>query len=131
MNKKRKILIVILSLAIIVIGIGVKVHMDNVRFHEEMVRVVKSDKAQEVIKKEIIENVDKKAFTNEGKIHSFKIKYDTIKHNPMGGIDFEGYVNNDSKLEFDTNLDKYNDDLELGAFGESVELQKLMKKKLV
>ncbi|MGR3741541.1 DUF1310 family protein [Companilactobacillus sp. DQM5] len=121
MNKKRKILIVILSLAIIVIGIGVKIHMDNVRFHEEMVKVVKSDEGQKAINS-FFKKIDKNAFTQNGKIKKITIQYDQIVHNPMGGIDVIGFVNDNEKFDFDIGLNKYNNKLKADSGTYSSEL---------
>ena len=47
--------------------------------------IVKSDEAKEVIEKMIREE-DNKALTPEGKIRTYKIDFDKVKRNPMGGI---------------------------------------------
>ena len=47
--------------------------------------IVKSDEAKEVIEKRL-KSMDSKALTPEGKIKSYKIDYNKVKKNPMGGI---------------------------------------------
>lgn len=106
--KKRTFYAFLGVFLIVVIGIGGKVYMDNKRFHDEMVRVVKSGQAKREI--EIgLKNLDSKALTSEGIIKSYEIDYESIKHNPMGGVMYTVVVNQDKELtvEFDINKDLY------------------------
>ena len=67
--------------------------------------IVKSDKAKEVIEKRL-KSMDSKALTPEGKIKSYKIDYNKVKKNPMGGIYILLIINDDPEMIFDTTLEK-------------------------
>ncbi|UQS84267.1 DUF1310 family protein [Bombilactobacillus thymidiniphilus] len=51
-----------------------------------------------------------KSFDDNHKIKKITVDYDSVTHNPMGGIDFAGYVNDNKKLQFQANLDKMSED---------------------
>ncbi|WP_244056633.1 DUF1310 family protein [Ligilactobacillus pabuli] len=104
MKRKTKIVLlsVVITIALIVSLIGGGKYYMNQRAehqHEEMVAYVKQ--YQRVIENDLRES-DKNHF-----IKSITINYNTIKHNPMGGIDVTGYVNGDKKLVFHSGIDKY------------------------
>ncbi|WP_249024415.1 DUF1310 family protein, partial [Enterococcus moraviensis] len=82
---------------LIVIVIGGKVYMDNKRFNDEMVNVVKSSQAKQIIE-DGLKNLDSNALTSEGVIKSYDIEYESIEHNSMGGINGRLYINNTKKL---------------------------------
>ncbi|MBO0465931.1 DUF1310 domain-containing protein [Enterococcus plantarum] len=112
---------------VIVIVIGGKVYMDNKRFHDEMVNVVKSGQA----KKEIeigLKNLDSKALTPEGIIKSYEIDYESIEHNPMGGIMYEVVVNQDKDLTIEFDISKDSDGLKNGGAVISEKLSDLLEK---
>ena len=69
------------------------------KLQEEMVKIVKSEEAKQVVE-EGLKNLDPKALTPEGVIQSYEIDYDSIEHNPMGGIDGTIVVNNDKNYIF-------------------------------
>ncbi|WP_347879611.1 DUF1310 family protein [Streptococcus suis] len=50
-----------------------------------------------IIEDDLLE-MDKTALTEIGLIKSYKIDEESIRHNPMGGIDFEVYLNSDKNL---------------------------------
>ena len=85
MNKAIKIVGIviasILAIGIVIIG-GYKM-MQKVE-QDQMVKIVKSDEVQMVIEKRL-RTIDSKAFTSEGVIQSYKVDYNSVKHNPMGG----------------------------------------------
>ena len=66
---------------------------------------MKSDEAKEVIEKRL-KIMDSKALTPEGKIKSYKIDYNKVKKNPMGGIYILLIINDDPEMIFDTTLEK-------------------------
>ncbi|MGC6770040.1 DUF1310 family protein [Enterococcus sp. LJL51] len=84
---------------VIIVGIGVKVYMDEKKFNDEMMKVVRENKSlvEEEIKKD----------DSFRKIETIDIDYSTVKHNPMGGIMFEGFVNGNEKLSFSAGFRKY------------------------
>ena len=104
---KRKTKIVFLSIVAVIVVItggvaGGKYYMDKKeeQQHAEMVTFVK--KHYKVIEDDLRESDRNELITK------ISINYSTVEHNPMGGIDVRGYVNNDKSLEFDTIIDKEN-----------------------
>lgn len=89
--------------------------------------IVKSDKAKQVIEKMIREE-DNKALTPEGKIKTYKIDFDKVKRNPMGGINIYLIINDDPEMVLDTTLHKSTrgDKYETGAWGISPKLAKFI-----
>ena len=89
--------------------------------------IVKSDKAKQVIEKMIREE-DNKALTPEGKIKTYKIDFDKVKRNPMGGINIYLIINDDPEMVLDTTLHKSTrgDKYETGARGISPKLAKFI-----
>ena len=119
--KKRK-LFFYLFIALIII-LGGKLYMDEKQLQNEMVTVVKSDEAKKIFEKSL-RNLDPNALTPKGGIQSYEIDYDSIKHNPMGGINVTLYVNNDKQLEINFTLDKVNGSLRNSGISYSNELDK-------
>ena len=122
--------ILLAAIFLIVLGIGGKFYMDQKQFHNEMVNVVKSEEA----KKEIelgLKNLDPKALTPEGIIKSYEIDYESIEHNPMGGIMFDVIVNNDNKLRVYNTLvkDTSTGNLENAGGGNTSALEELLTDK--
>ncbi|WEV56436.1 DUF1310 family protein [Ligilactobacillus acidipiscis] len=104
MKKKTKVILWSIALAVVLIGGligGGKYYMDRreEQQQEEMVAYVK--KYHEVIEDDLKQS-DKNNF-----IKSITIDYSSVKRNPMGGIDVNGYVNGDKKLVFHSGIDKY------------------------
>ena len=115
----KKILTVI---AIIAILIGGKIYMDS----NKMENIVKSDKAKEAIEA-MLKKMEAKALTPEGNIKSYKIDYDKVKANPMGGINISVIVNDNEELRVNTTLEKDStgDGYKTGARTISPELWKM------
>ena len=119
----KKILIGILSaVAIIAILIGGKIYMDS----NKMENIVKSDKSKEAIEA-MLKKMEAKALTPEGNIKSYKIDYDKVKANPMGGINISVIVNDNEELRVNTTLEKDStgDGYKTGARTISPELWKM------
>jgi len=102
---KRKTKIVFLSIVAVIVVItggirGGKYYMDKKeeQQHAEMVAYVK--KYHKVIENSLRES-DKNNF-----IEKITIDYNSVKHNPMGGIDVEGHVNGNKALYFNAGIDK-------------------------
>ncbi|EOT73971.1 hypothetical protein I586_00967 [Enterococcus moraviensis ATCC BAA-383] len=129
-NKRLTYLIaIIMTILLIAIGIGGKIYMDKKSFNDEMVKVVKSNEAKKVYER-TIKNNDPKAFTADGVIQSYEVDYDTVKHNPMGGIMVDLIVNGDQNLIIDVILDKNNEGiLRNSAGGTSSDLDDLLNRK--
>lgn len=125
MKKRKLFFYLFIALSII---LGGKLYMDNKLLQKEMVTVVKSDEAKKIFE-EGLRNLDPNALTPEGVIQSYKIDYDSIKHNPMGGIDVTLYVNNDEELYVYSSLNKWDNDLTGGGGGYSSKLDTKLKEK--
>ena len=67
--------------------------------------IVKSDKVKEVVEN-MLKKQDDKALTPEGKIKSYKIDFDKLGKNPMGGIYILLIINDDPEMKLDTTLEK-------------------------
>ncbi|WP_086313787.1 hypothetical protein A5821_001326 [Enterococcus sp. 7F3_DIV0205] len=129
MKKKHRVLLVITIIVLIILTIGGKIYLDEKSFNDEMVKVVKSEEAKKVYEK-TIKNNDPKAFTADGIIQSYEIDYDTIKHNPMGGIMFNLIINDNKNLYIHVTLDKESDGrLRNSSGGPSSELDDLLNER--
>ena len=129
MNKRKNRRRLIFSLLVvgILIWIGSKVK-DHLEFQQEMVRIVHSKEVEKIV----IENLKQKdpfAFTEKGKIQSFKIDDETIEHNPMGGIMFDVTINEDEDIIGSVGLWKTSSDGPIESVGMDASdgLQKRMK----
>ena len=98
----KKILIGIPLAVLAVVGlIGGKMYLEE----NKIVSSVKSDEAKEAIENRL-KKMDSKALTPEGKIKSYKIDYNKVEKNPMGGIYVFLIINDDPEMIFDTTLEK-------------------------
>ena len=128
--KSLKIIGITLASLLVIVGLsvgGYKV-MKKVE-HDEMVRIVKSDEVKKIIENKL-KYLDSEALTKEGTIKSYEIDIDSIKHNPMGGIDFKVYVNSDKKLRVMYGIEKDSNTGKIGysGGGYSARLAELLKK---
>ena len=89
--------------------------------------IVKSDKVKEVLEN-MLKKQDDKALTPEGKIKSYKIDYDKVEKNPMGGLSIYLTINDNPEMKLDTTLVKFDKDekYETGARGISPKLFRLV-----
>ena len=67
--------------------------------------IVKSDDGKEAIEN-MLKKMDSKALTPEGKIKSYKIEFDKVGKNPMGGIYILLIINDDPEMMLNTTLEK-------------------------
>ena len=128
--KSLKIVGIVLASLLVIIGLsvgGYKV-MKKVE-HDEMVRIVESEEVKKIVENKL-KYLDSEALTKEGTIKSYEIDIDSIKHNPMGGIDFKVYVNSDKKLRVMYGLEKDSTTgkIEYSGGGYSAQLAELLKK---
>jgi hypothetical protein len=88
--------------------------------------IVKSEDGKEAIEI-MLRSIDDKALTSEGKIKSYKIEYDKVKKNPMGGINVYLIINDDPEMKLNTILVKgtQGKKYEAGAPGRSPKFDKL------
>ena len=94
---------------------------------KKIVSIVKSDDGKEAVES-MLKSMDDKALTPEGKIKSYKIDFDKVEKNPMGGINIYLIINDDPEMKLDTTLVKFNKDgkYETGARGISPKLFRLV-----
>ena len=125
----KKILKGILIVLLLIIGsaglICCKEYIESKRIEH----IVKSDDGKEAIEN-MLKSMDDKALTPEGKIKSYKINFDKIEKNPMGGINIYLIINDDPEMKLDTTLVKFTKDgkYETGARGISPKLFRLVYK---
>ena len=124
MKKALKGILVVLLLIIGTVGLILgKEYIESKRIEH----IVKSDDGKEAIDT-MLKKMDSKALTPEGKIKSYKIDFDKVGKNPMGGINIYLIINNDPEMKLDTTLVKFNKDekYETGARGISPKLFRLV-----
>ena len=87
--------------------------------------IVKSDKTKTAIEN-MLKKMENKALTPEGKIKSYKIDYNKVEKNPMGGINISVIVNDNEEMIVNTTLEKdWRGEYKTGARTISPELWKL------
>ena len=101
----KKVLKGILMALLLIIGaIGLiygKEYIESKRIEH----IVKSDDGKEAVES-MLKSMDGKALTPEGKIKTYKIDYNKVEKNPMGGIYVFLIINDDPEMIFDTTLEK-------------------------
>ena len=96
---------VLLTLFVVVgLVVGGYTIMGIVR-NNEMVHIVKSEEVKEIVEN-YLKYLDNDALTDKGKIVSYQIDEQSIEHNPMGGIMFTVFLNDDSELYVRMTLEK-------------------------
>lgn len=127
MRLLKKVLKGILVVLLLIIGsVGLILGKEYIE-SKRIEHIVKSDDGKEAIEN-MLKSMDDKALTPEGKIKSYKINFDKIDKNPMGGINIYLIIYNDPEMKLDTTLVKFNKDekYETGARGISPKLFRLV-----
>jgi len=102
LKKTLKGILIVLLLIIGSVGfILVKEYIESKRIEH----IVKSDEAKEAIET-MLKKMDSKALTPEGKIKTYKIDFDQVDKNPMGGINIYLIINDDPEMMLNTTLEK-------------------------
>ena len=124
LKKALKGLLIVLLLIIGTVGFILgKEYIEN----KKIENIVKSDEAKTAIEN-MLKKMENKALTPEGKIKSYKIDFDQVEKNPMGGINIYLIINDDPDMRLHTTLvrgtreEKY----KTGAKGISPKLDKLI-----
>ena len=120
----KKFLVVTITSILLLIGFVV----GNIYYEKYKIEhIVKSDDGKEAIES-MLKSMDGKALTPEGKIKTYKIDYNKVEKNPMGGINIYLTINDDPEMKLDTTLVKFNKDgkYETGARGISPKLFRLV-----
>lgn len=127
MRLLKKVLKGILIVLLLIIGSAGLIYGKEYIESKRIEHIVKSDDGKEVIEKMIREE-DNKVLTPERKIKTYKIDFDKVKRNPMGGINIYIIINDDPDMVLDTTLHKgtRGDKYETGARGISPKLAKLI-----
>ena len=76
--------------------------------NNEMNHIVKSEEVKEIVEN-YLKYLDADALTDKGKIISYQIDEQSIEHNPMGGIMFTVFLNDDSELYVRMTLEKHHE----------------------
>ena len=119
----KKIISIIIALMVVFL-IGGCSKMTGTPSKQEMIKVVKSEEAKKAIE-ETLKKLDKDALTEKGVIKNYEVDYDSVKHNPMGGIMFDVVINNDRELIVSSILRK-DTQLEIGSWSPSIKLEALL-----
>ena len=121
----KKIISIIIALMVVFL-IGGCSKRTGTPSKQEMIKVVKNEEAKRVIEKNL-KNLDENALTDKGLIKSYGIDYDSVRHNPMGGVMFNVYVNNNKDMMVYFTLTKdYKNDLTNAGGGITKELSMLL-----
>ena len=100
MKKVLKGILIVLILIIGVVGLILgKEYIEN----KKIEHIVKSDDGKEAIEN-MLKSMDGKALTPEGKIKTYKIDFDQVEKNPMGGINIYLIINDDPDMRLHTTL---------------------------
>ena len=103
--KLKKMTRVLLALLVVVgLVVGGYTIMGIVRNHE-MVQIVKSDEVKEIIESNLKQR-HKGALEEGNIIQSYEIDKDSISLNPMGGIMFRVFINNNKEMYVHFLIDK-------------------------
>ena len=105
MRLVKKVLKGILIVLILIIGVvGLILGKEYIE-NKKIEHIVKSDDGKEAIEN-MLKRMDSKALTPEGKIKTYKIEFDKVKRNPMGGINVHLIINDDPEMMLNTTLEK-------------------------
>ena len=124
LKKALKGILIVLLLIIGTVGlICGKEYIESKRIEH----IVKSNDGKEAIET-MLKKMDSKALTSEGKIKSYKIDFDKLGKNPMGGIYILLIINDDPEMKLDTTLEKgtRGEKYKTGAKGISPKLDNLI-----
>lgn len=127
MRLVKKVLKGILIVLLLIIGVAGLICGKEYIESKRIEHIVKSDDGKEAIEN-MLKKMDSRALTPEGKIKSYKIDFDQVDKNPMGGIYILLIINDDPEMKLDTTLEKgtRGEKYKTGAKGISPKLDKLV-----
>ena len=99
----KKVLKGILMALLLIIGIVGLICGKEYIENKKIESIVKSDGGKEAIE-DMLKRMDDKALTPEGKIKTYKIDYNKVEKNPMGGINIYLTINDDPDMRLHTTL---------------------------
>ena len=124
-----KKIISIMMVVMVLFLIGGCSKMTGTPSKQEMIKVVKSEEGEKAVE-ETLKKLDKDALTEKGVIKNYEVDYDSVKHNPMGGIMFDVYINGNKKLNVNYGIKKELDGELVGTGGGySKELEDILRSK--
>ena len=98
----KKFLVATITSVLLLIGIVVgSIYYEKYKIEH----IVKSDDGKEAVES-MLKSMDSKALTPEGKIKTYKIDYNKVEKNPMGGINISVIVNDNEEMIVNTTLEK-------------------------
>ena len=126
--KKSKLIVLVLVVFGLSIG-GCSLITGHSTKKQEMIEIAESQKMKVAIEN-MLNKLDPKALTPEGKIKTYKISKSDLDYNPMGGILVKVVINNDDRLVLSTTIQE---DATTGKYegtyiGETEELSDLLEK---
>ena len=119
----KKFLVATLTSVLLLIGIVAgSIYYEKYKIEH----IVKSDDGKAAVES-MLKSMEGKDLTPEGKIKTYKVEYDKVKKNPMGGINVYLIINDDPEMKLNTTLVKgtQGKKYETGALGRSPKLRKL------
>ena len=127
MRLVKKVLKGILIVLLLIIGVAGLICGKEYIESKRIEHIVKSDDGKEAIEN-MLKKMDSRALTSEGKIKSYKIDFDKLGKNPMGGIYILLIINDNPEMKLDTTLEKgtRGEKYKTGAKGISPKLDKLV-----
>lgn len=120
----KKFLVATLTSVLLLIGIVAgSIYYEKYKIEH----IVKSDDGKAAVES-MLKSMDGKALTPEGKIKTYKIDYNKVEKNPMGGINIYLTINDDSDMVLHTTLVKgtQGEKYKTGAIVISPKLDKLI-----
>ena len=105
MRLLKKILKGILIVLLLIIGVAGLICGKEYIESKRIEHIVKSDDGKEAIEN-MLKRMDSKGLRPEGKIKTYKIEFDKVKRNPMGGINVHLIINDDPEMMLNTTLEK-------------------------
>ena len=118
---KKCVVATITSIVLLIGSVAGSIYYEKYKIEH----IVKSDKAKTAIEN-MLKKMENKALTPEGKIKSYKIDYNKVEKNPMGGINISVIVNDNEEMIVNTTLEKdWRGEYKTGARTISPELWKL------
>ena len=126
--KKSKLIVLVLVVFGLSIG-GCSLITGHSTKKQEMIEIAESQKMKVAVEK-LLNKLDPKALTPEGKIKTYKISKSDLDYNPMGGLLVKVVINNDDRLVLSTTIqeDATTGKYEETYIGETEELSDLLEK---
>lgn len=127
MNKRYSIVVIMVLLSLLPSGCRlITGHSTN---NQEMIQIAESQKMKVAVEN-LLNKLDPKALTPEGKIKTYKISKSDLDYNPMGGLLVKVVINNDDRLVLSTTIqeDATTGKYEETYIGETEELSDLLEK---